>query len=394
MRVNLLLLLLLLLLLCCAAPTLGRVVRDKDKADQKAAAHGAVTMLGEASAELQSNRIDVRYTLIKARTGALKSLKLTAECNNFRDSMYLAIGFNAGGAMVPSLTLAGWMTRTDDHDDTPAAQCQAFWMSKQADDGIAPLGLDNTAIDRCTMQRGYGSVALQIDVDLATNARLADELKAGNASASAVALPIDADGTRLIYAIGFSKPSNPMPLSFHNENYGSLPIPFHEAKHEAVPFVAASFNAALYAHMLAMLAFAFVALARLMKPAHTVEPTFMSHYVVRGLALLGVALSAYNTQTAHREHFDDAHGRVGGTIVVLTLLGPWMWRTLLSLHSSVALLALLLVLAQLALGFYKMESLWLFLGVSTAAVVLLLLTESHFANGWSQFASRKKALHI
>lgn len=48
-------------------------------------------------------------------------------------------------------------------------------MAKQSSDGISRVDRRNTAIDRCSMQRGYGTVALQFDIDIATNNRLLAE---------------------------------------------------------------------------------------------------------------------------------------------------------------------------------------------------------------------------
>jgi hypothetical protein len=67
------------------------------------------------------------------------------------------------------------MSRPNDHDDTPVAQCESFWMAQQSVQGISRVDRRNTAIDRCAMQRGYGTVALQFDIDIATNERLAAE---------------------------------------------------------------------------------------------------------------------------------------------------------------------------------------------------------------------------
>lgn len=369
----------------------GKVRHDRHKGEPTPAPPGVE--LGSTTAELQTHTIELRYAVAKDAQGSVASLKLTAECNHFSDKMYLAIGFSRTGQMVPSFALAGWMTRPDDHDDTPVAQCRGFWLSQQSPAGVAERELADTAVDRCTMQRGYGTVAMQIDIDVATNRRLLLEAANNNSASTSIALPIDADGVRLIYAIGVAEPSRAMPLTFHNNDAGSILLSFRAVVAPKVPFIA-DVDVVLASHMLAMLLFAFLALARLTKPPHTIEAPFMRHHWLRIAALVGAALTVYHTQAARREHFADLHGAVGLVVVLLALAGPAAWRLVFGVHPSVSLLALLVVLAQLALGFLKMASFWLFLATSVVAVVVLLLTEAQFLAGWPNFVSRKKELHV
>jgi hypothetical protein len=218
---------------------------------------------------------------------------------------------------------------------------------------------------------------------------------------------------RLTYAIGVANPALPMPLTFHNENYGTIFLSFDAVSvgtfflfrfgaclltlclpsADKVPFVP-TINIALAVHLFVMILFAMIALARLMKPMHSPEPTFMSHWVVRGLALIGASLSIYNAQISQHEHFADVHGALGLVLVLVTLLGPWLWHMLFSVHSSVPIVAVLVVMTQCVLGFIKMDSALLFAGVTIGLVVFLLLTEALFVNGFVAFASRKKTLHV
>lgn len=165
---------------------------------------------------------------------------------------------------------------------------------------------------------------------------------------------------------------------------------FIAAKNPFVPDI----NFVIAAHLLVMVLFSLLALARLMKPVHTVEPTFMSHFAARGLALLGASLSIYNAQKQQHEHVSDVHGALGLILVLIALLGPWLWRLLFAVHSTMPIVAVLLFMIQCGLGFVKMDSVILFACVSIGVVVFLLLTEALFVNGFAVFATRKKALHV
>jgi hypothetical protein len=150
----------------------------------------------------------------------------------------------------------------------------------------------------------------------------------------------------------------------------------------------------LVIHLFVMILFALLALARLMKPVHSPEPPFMSHWVLRCVALTGASLAIYNAQVSQHEHFADVHGALGLVLLLVTLLGPWLWHLLFSVHSSTPIVAVLLVITQCTLGFIKMDSVFLFAGATIGVVVFLLLTEALFINGFVAFASRKKTLHV
>jgi hypothetical protein len=61
-------------------------------------------------------------------------------------------------------------------EDTPHGQCKAFWLSATSESGIRPVDLKQTPVERCVLQRGYGTVVLQLHASLATNDRLRNSM--------------------------------------------------------------------------------------------------------------------------------------------------------------------------------------------------------------------------
>lgn len=156
--------------------------------------------------------------------------------------------------MVPSFTLGGWLTRPLSKEDTPTAICKGFFMTKQDADGIRQVDLERTCVESCVMQRGYGTVVMQIKINAATNRRLQCKCfpcvfvaffhrrcnlvpfsscvvarAPANADPNGITLPIDTNGVRAIYAIGETQSQQTMPFMFHNEKSGDVWVDFDES---------------------------------------------------------------------------------------------------------------------------------------------------------------------
>lgn len=96
----------LLLIVVCNEHVWSKVIRDAAKASSEPTAAPRIET-AKKTVHLQANTLELRYAVTKDANSKVVSLRVSAECSQFLDKMYLAIAFSAQGAMVPSLALAG-----------------------------------------------------------------------------------------------------------------------------------------------------------------------------------------------------------------------------------------------------------------------------------------------
>jgi len=95
-----------LLLIVCNESVWSKVIRDAAKASGEPTAPPRIET-AKKIVHLQANTLELRYAVTKDNNGKVVSLRVSAECSQFLDKMYLSIAFSAQGAMVPALALAG-----------------------------------------------------------------------------------------------------------------------------------------------------------------------------------------------------------------------------------------------------------------------------------------------
>ena len=105
------LLLLLVVVLFSLSIVESRVVRQNLLRKQDAASL-AVSSMPTVRVAVGKHAVTFRLSVERDGAGDAHHLDLVVEANDFRDSQYLAIGFNSEGSMAPALALGGLAAKT------------------------------------------------------------------------------------------------------------------------------------------------------------------------------------------------------------------------------------------------------------------------------------------